>query len=227
MEALRQLVAGKAAGQKLLAALEPLAKAEELAALITAVLQERAPAAPSNDQPAANPRASLDEAACVIPGLTFVTPRCGGGRRRALDGGSASSVRQCMRSRCGGALPTRLQQRRRSSNPRPAPVCRGKHELAFFADSFLVKTAKADISVPYSAIRHLAVSGAGRRLARFLGSARPAQASGSSGALSALSALRDLRRSWRCPKTPRSASSCSLTSTRERPRRPPSCFHDP
>ena len=37
-------------------------------------------------------------------------------------------------------------------------MCRGKHDLGFFDDYFVVKTAKVDFRIPYTAVRNLAVS---------------------------------------------------------------------
>ncbi len=73
MEALRQLISASAAGQKLLAALER--SSSDLPSLIAAVLQERLHDgnAAANGVPA---RVSLDGAASVVSGLTFLTPRC-------------------------------------------------------------------------------------------------------------------------------------------------------
>ena len=38
------------------------------------------------------------------------------------------------------------------------PCCRGKQQLVLFSDRLLVRTTKADIAVPYGAIKHVAVS---------------------------------------------------------------------
>lgn len=71
MEGLRKLLGCSVAGQELLAALEPHA-GSSLPALITAVLQERADQSSSGEQP----RPSLEAAATIVRGLTFLTPRC-------------------------------------------------------------------------------------------------------------------------------------------------------
>ena len=38
------------------------------------------------------------------------------------------------------------------------PTCRGKQQLALFSDKLVVRTTKADIAVPWGAIKHVAVS---------------------------------------------------------------------
>ena len=74
MEELKQLLSSSLAGQRLLVALEPLA-GTELPSLIAAVLLEKVQAngTEANGQAA---RISLDDAASVVTGMTFLTPRC-------------------------------------------------------------------------------------------------------------------------------------------------------
>ncbi|GAB4814060.1 hypothetical protein N2152v2_001106 [Parachlorella kessleri] len=106
MEELKQLLPSSLAGQRLWAALEPLA-GTELPSLIAAVLVEKVHVngIEANGQSA---RIPLDAAASVVPGLTFLTPR-------------------------------------------------GKHDLGFFDDYFVVKTGKLDFRIPYTAVRNLAI----------------------------------------------------------------------
>jgi hypothetical protein len=42
--------------------------------------------------------------------------------------------------------------------PLPATAFRGKQQLALFADRCVVRTPKADVCVPWAAIKHVAVS---------------------------------------------------------------------
>lgn len=53
----------------------------------------------------------------------------------------------------------------------PLLLCSGKQQLALFSDKLVVRTAKADLCVPWAAIKHVAVSG-GMRTPRCMRSLR-------------------------------------------------------
>ena len=71
-----------------------------------------------------------------------------------------------------GTAADHLNRRRRSGGrrdarlplvpPTPHNMRRGKHELAFHDKQFVIRTAKGDVAVPYTAIRQLAVRGEAR-----------------------------------------------------------------
>ena len=64
----------------------------------------------------------------------------------------------------GGGLFTRAAPLRTASPAVGAPPRRsGKHELAFFRQHCVIKTPKAELVVPYAAVKHLAVRGAPQR----------------------------------------------------------------
>lgn len=46
--------------------------------------------------------------------------------------------------------------------------CRGKQDLAFFEDRFVIKAAKSDVVVPTTAVQRVVVRGAPRRFALHL-----------------------------------------------------------
>ncbi len=163
MEALRDAVKACQSGAALVKALEGAGvTGGPIPVLIADCMHERTGAAASAAPAAAPPangaataalaaaplplgeRAAVDNALCVIDGLMFVSPRCDESRLKTLLA--------CERATAARVLPV--------GPTRTLPAWhRGKQQLALFKDCLMVKTAKADLAVPWNAIRHVAVSG--------------------------------------------------------------------
>jgi hypothetical protein len=148
MEELSKLVQSCATGDKLLTALRAADATNDLADLIVAVINELgghpAPALPAASELC---RAEFKDALCVFDSLMFLNPRCADPEQPAKW--SAAPAAACSTATTH-SLHLHLQFIESAS--------RGKQQLALFPDKCVIRTAKADISVPWSAIRHVAVS---------------------------------------------------------------------
>ncbi|KAI7835920.1 hypothetical protein COHA_010181 [Chlorella ohadii] len=135
MQALRKEVAGCPTGARLAAALESASLANsDIPSLITAVIGEKLAASGSAGGTA--------------------KPAAAGG---AVGGSAPAPVTAAGAAAAAGAERQALDSALCVADGLSFLHPRGKQQLALFSDRLLVRTAKSDITVPYGAIKHVAI----------------------------------------------------------------------